>query len=242
MNPAVSIITISQRSRMKCLQNLAHLVNAQDYTNIIEWIIVEGSQTEADARMNQHHIKSMVSTVPIKYLEYEPGLKLSDLRNKGNDVCQGDIIVVMDDDDYYPSCRVSHAVTRLQESDCQIAGTSNVYMYDYDVNQMFQFRGFGQNHATNNTMAYEREYLAWNRHAPGLKNAEEKSFTRGFQNFMVQLDPDKCVIVSSHGANTVSKKMFIGGGYMNIVNNPIVPAHVLESMKNALHTSNEDAS
>lgn len=232
MNPTVSILTISQRSRIKCLQNLVQLVNDQEYTNIIEWIIVEGSQTEADAHVNQHHIKSLASTVPIKYLEYEPGLKLSDLRNKGNDACQGDIIVVMDDDDYYPPCRVTHAVTRLQESDCQIAGTSNVYMYDYDVNQMFQFRGFGPNHATNNTMAYMREYLTWNRHAPGLKNAEEKSFTRNYLNFMVQLDPEKCCIVSSHGANTVSKKMFIGDRYMNIVNEPIIPEHALNIMKN----------
>ncbi len=230
----VSLITVSQLSRSKCLKNLTQLINLQDYSNIIEWVIVEGSVNELDATTNKKRIESLNCTIPIKYIEYESGLKLSDLRNKGNNACSGDIIVVMDDDDYYPPCRVSHAVQRLQESGCQIAGTTNVYMYDYDIHMLIQFKGFGPNHATNNTMAYTRNYLTWNCHATGLRNAEEKSFTRNFNNFMVQLDPDKCVIVSSHGSNTVSKKMFTNNNMLHIlkpIHKPItefIPEHIVK--------------
>ena len=62
--------------------------------------------------------------------EYE-NLKLSELRNKGNKVCKGDITVCMDDDDYYPNDRVSHAVEKLSSSKAKIAGCSGVLIYDY---------------------------------------------------------------------------------------------------------------
>jgi len=245
---SVSLLTISQRSRFKCLQNLAQLIQLQNYTNIIEWIIVEGSRNQSDADINKENIKSLhCSNVPIKYIEYEFGLKLSDLRNKGNDACIGDIIVVMDDDDYYPSCRVSHAVQKLQESGYQIAGTSNVLMYDYNINKLYQFNVLGPYHATNNTMAYTREYLNWNRHDPGLINAEEKSFTRNFNNFMVQLDPEKCIIVSSHSSNTVCKQYFVDGVHNQIlhhvkyINKPLtnyIEPHIISWFKRAFKSIN----
>ena len=50
----------------------------------------------------------------IIYIEYS-GKALSDLRNIGNNKCSGDIIVCMDDDDYYPVERVSHAVDALKK-------------------------------------------------------------------------------------------------------------------------------
>jgi hypothetical protein len=136
-------------------------------------------------------------------------------------------------------------VEKLVESGCQIAGTTNVLMYDFEMNKLFQFKGFGPNHATNNTMAYTQQYLSWNSHEPGLRHAEEKSFTRGFLNFMVQLDADKCVIVSAHGANTVCKDYFTKGcldGSLNtlhLVDKPIsvhIPEYILKSMRRALYS------
>lgn len=240
--PSVSIITVTQLSRFKCLLNLAFLIKLQDYSNIIEWIIVEGTPSRMDAAHNKINILSHLSEfhIPVKYIEYEPTRFLSDLRNVGNDAATGDIIVVMDDDDYYPPCRVSHAVHRLQESGCHIAGTSGIYMYDYGLRKLLKFHGFGPNHATNNTMAYTRLYLEHNRHDAGLTHAEERSFTRGFQNSMVQLDADKCIIVSSHDFNTYCKKRFalgcLDGTYktLALVNKPItdfIPKHIYDTMR-----------
>ena len=92
-------------------------------------------------------------------------------------------------------------------------------------------------------MAYTRQYLTWNWHEPGLKQGEEKSFTRGFRNFMVQLNPNKNAIISAHGANTVCKKMFSNGcldGSLNtleVVNKPItdfIPQDILDAMVKAV--------
>ena len=41
--PTVSLVTITQYARRDCLANLAYLIQQQVYTNIIEWVIVEGS-------------------------------------------------------------------------------------------------------------------------------------------------------------------------------------------------------
>ena len=53
---SVSIITISQYSRFKCLQNLYELIQLQDYPFILEWIIVEGSKTKESKIENSKQI------------------------------------------------------------------------------------------------------------------------------------------------------------------------------------------
>ena len=124
----------------------------------------------------------------------------------GNNKCKGDIIVCMDDDDYYPPERVQHAVETLEKSDCLIAGCTDIYMYEYFLERLYKFKGFHSYHSTNNVMAFKREYLQKHRHASGLDRAEESSFTNHFTAPMVQLDAKKSIIVSSHNYNTFSKR------------------------------------
>ena len=209
--PSVSILTITQYSRRKCLENLIELIKAQIYNNIIEWVIVEGSQNQADADANADHLESQAEQLALLnlnviYIQYQDKPRfLSDLRNDGNLKCRGDIIVCMDDDDYYPPTRVSHAVYRLSTSKKLIAGCSKAYIYFYQTDQFFKYKGFGENHSTNNCMAYKREYLYNNSYELGLKKAEEASFTKDFTEPMEQLDPSKCIIMSGHNNNTVDK-------------------------------------
>jgi glycosyltransferase involved in cell wall biosynthesis len=205
----VSIITISQLNRFTCLLNLYELIKLQTYTNIIEWVIVEGSRSKEDGEKNKENIQKLIdfSQIKIVYVEYT-GLFLSDLRNLGNNTCSGKIIVCMDDDDYYPPERVSHAVERLKRSSCLIAGCSDIYIYEYFMNKLYKSKGFHRYHSTNNCMAFKREYLRNHQHEEGLKMAEESSFTNYFTEPMVQLDSQKCIILSSHNKNTVSKRKF----------------------------------
>ena len=229
-NSSASIITISQLIRFDCLLNLYELIKLQTYTNITEWVIVEGSKNKEDGDKNKDNITNLIkihldlletmptfiqSHIKIVYIEYS-GLPLSELRNLGNNTCSGNIIVCMDDDDYYPIERVSHAITMLEKSACLIAGCSNVYMYEYCIGKLYKFKGFDKNHSTNNCMAFKKEYLACHQHDDGLTMAEEKSFTDGFSESMVQLNPLKCIIVSSHNFNTFNKRELCVGGTIGI--------------------------
>ena len=216
VNPSVSIVTISQYERKDCLMILADLVNNQTYDAIIEWIIVEGSPTVELANLNQIFIESLRKKVKfrIKYIEFEAGARLGRLRNKGNDNCSGEIIVCCDDDDYYPPDRVEHAVSRLMASDRLIAGCNLMFMYDYILERLFQYKGFYnsrrelmEHHSTNNCFAYKQEYLLTHRYDDNASLAEEPSFTNQFSEPMVQLDSDKTIVVSSHNGNTYHKRL-----------------------------------
>lgn len=211
---SVSLITITQFSRFECLNILFELIKEQTYSNIIEWIIVEGSKDILDADLNKEKITNLISqkqtelNLKIIYIEKKQNAKLGELRNIGNSKCTGEIIVCMDDDDYYPPSRVEHAVKKLSESNFKIAGCSNHYMYDYNLNMLVQMKIYGKYHSPNSCMAWKKEYLKINSHDPDKDYGEESSFTNNFTEPMVQLEPDSTLILSSHNLNTFSKKKF----------------------------------
>jgi hypothetical protein len=253
----VSIITISQLKRFNCLLNLYELIKVQNYKNIIEWVIVEGSKNLEDGSTNLNNIKELVEThektkksndiiknLKINYIEYT-GKKLSDLRNLGNNTCIGEIIVCMDDDDYYPPERICHSVESLEKSHCLIAGCTDIYLYEYFMGKLYKFKGFNNQHSTNNCMAFKKQYLKNHKHQDGLDMAEEKSFTNDFSEPMVQLNSKKCVIVSSHDYNTFNKRELCVGGTLgsnptlNEVNDhPItnyIPPDIFKRMKDLFY-------
>lgn len=238
----VSLLTITQKSRNKCLKNLLEFINKQTYQDIIEWVIVEGSKTQKEAEENKEYILNEIIIInktrfPIKYIGFEEGSKLSDLRNRGNASCKGDIIVCMDDDDYYPPKRVETAVSKLNNSTKQIAGCSYAYMYDYNIDKLYKFKSFGRNHSTNNCLAYKKEYLLTHKHEAGVDRGEEMSFTNNFTEPMIQLDSEDCIVISSHGSNTFDKTalcMKENKQIREILNNNIIHPEIILKIKEAL--------
>jgi glycosyltransferase involved in cell wall biosynthesis len=210
--PTVSIITVSQLKRFNCLEILNDLIKQQTYDNIIEWVIVEGSKNKDDGECNKANIKLLQTNIPIVYVDWQENVKLGELRNKGNNMCKGDITVCMDDDDYYPKSRVEHAVNKLKNSKANIAGCSALLIYDYFLEKIYKFNQFGPNHSTNNCMAWKKEYLLTNKHDNDKDMAEESSFTKNFSEPMVQLDADDTIVVSSHDSNTFNKRELLVGG------------------------------
>ena len=215
-NKSVSIVTITQFSRFKCIIILLKIIKNQTYKNIIEWILVEGSQNENDCIENEKNINKFIEQFqselyfPITYIKKHGNIKLGELRNIGNKSCNGDITVCMDDDDYYFPNRIEHAVTKLSDSKYNIAGCSNSLMYDYDLNIFAQMKPklIGPYHSVNSCMAWKKEYLLTNSHDPTIEFGEESSFTKKFTEPMVSLDPYCTMISSSHSSNTFDKKIF----------------------------------
>jgi glycosyltransferase involved in cell wall biosynthesis len=248
---SASIVTITQLIRSECLLNLYDLIKLQTYKNIVDWVIVEGSSNEEDGDKNKNNIANIINnhklSFKIIYIEYS-NQKLSDLRNSGNSKCSGDIIVCMDDDDYYPPERVEHAVESLDKSGCLIAGCSDIYLYEYFLGKLYKFKGFNQNHSTNNLMAFKREYLRNHKHESGLIMSEEKSFTNNFTESMVQLNARKSIIVSSHNFNTFNKRELCIGGTIGVnptlyeVNENItnyIPSQIFNRMYNLFYKEEE---
>ena len=234
---SVSILTISQFSRFELLKNLYDIIQRQHYMHIKEWIIVEGSQSTENREKNTIQIQDFIEThksdIKINLIIPEEIIALSNLRNLGNDKCTGNIIVCMDDDDYYHEEYISQCVIKLTQYDRLIAGCSGTYFYDFHSKKLYNFKGFHNNHTTNNCMAYKREYLDSHRYKDGMLYAEEYNFTNGFTEPMIQLNPEKCIIVSCHNFNTVDKYYFIyknaielGDGIMDMI-----PKDIFERME-----------
>jgi glycosyltransferase involved in cell wall biosynthesis len=177
----------------------------QDYPmHLIEWIIVDDGTDK---------IKDLVlaSGIPqIRYFEVPEKMTLGAKRNYMHQFVRGSIIVYMDDDDYYPPERISHAVERLLgKPEALCAGSSEIYIYFKSMNKMIQCGPYNENHATAGTFAFRTEMLKNTKYEDHAALAEERAFLKDYTIPFVQLDPLKTILVFSHDHNTFDKrKMF----------------------------------
>lgn len=123
--------------------------------------------------------------------------------------CHGDIIVCLDDDDYYPPTRISHAVERLIKSGKDLAGCTRMLILDDDLGVVIQLHGMHDRHGVHSTMAYTRKYARTHKYDTTKTFAEEASFTLNFTEPMVQLDGQHVFMQISHFQNTFSKKKIL---------------------------------
>ena len=116
----------------------------------------------------------------------------------------------MDDDDYYPPQRVSHAVNMLQTNPKAIcSGSSEIYIWFKHIQKMYQFGPYNSNHATAGTFAFKRELLKEHSYDNDAALAEEKAFLKNYSVPFVQLEPKKAILVFSHAHNTFDKRKLL---------------------------------
>jgi glycosyltransferase involved in cell wall biosynthesis len=141
----------------------------------------------------------------VRYLRLEGRRPLGWKRNLLAQEARGDILLHMDDDDYYPPMRISHAVARLMESDRLIAGASEGYIYNSAIDKVVVSGPFGPNHGLDGTFAYRRELLRTQSFDPDAMVRVEARFTANFTIPMVQLDPRSTILIMQHAFNTWDK-------------------------------------
>jgi hypothetical protein len=126
-------------------------------------------------------------------------------RNQLHVAARGEILVTMDDDDFYSPDRVSHAVHMLRGRKASLAGSSRNHLYFTDDRSVWAVGPYGPNHATFGTMAYTKAYAVAHPCDESVLHAEEIDFTRQYKEPMVQLDPSKVMLVICHRQNTFDK-------------------------------------
>ena len=168
----------------------------------IEWIIIDDGTDKIEDLVKDHP--------NVKYYSYDEKMPLGKKRNLMHEKSKGDILVYMDDDDYYPPCRIQHAVDMLQQHPKALcAGSSEIYIYFKHINQMVQFGPYGPNHATAGTFAFKRQLLKEHKYNDTAALAEEKAFLKDYTVPFVQLEPKKTILVFSHVHNTFDKKTLL---------------------------------
>lgn len=208
--PIVSICTPTFNRRpfipyiIKCVE---HQLYPKDK---IEWIIIDDGTDK---------IEDLVKDIPyVKYFKCDTKLSLGKKRNMSHEKATGDIIVYMDDDDYYPPERISHAVEKLQQNpNVLCAGSSEMYIYFKHIHKMYKFGPYADNHATAATFAFRKELLLQTSYNESSCVAEEKHFLKNYTIPMVQLDSMKTILVFSHVHNSFDKKTLLNGVPNNVV-------------------------
>jgi len=187
----------------------------------IEWIIIDdGTDKVEDLFLPLINNDSNQSTnYTVKYFKYDTKMTLGKKRNLAHKKCSGDIIIYMDDDDYYPPERISHAVETLQKNPKAIcAGSSAIYIYFKHIEKMYKFGPYGPNHSTAATFAFRKELLKDTSYDDDACLAEEKKFLKNYTVPFVQLDPMKSILVFSHNHNSFDKKLLLNDAPNQYVN------------------------
>ena len=228
MNPSVSIVTISKYDRFECLKLLLENIKNQTYKNITEWVIV------GDGVKHGELIKSFNSNFKIKYIPSQENNNINKMRNLSNYNATGDIIVCMDDDDYYFPTRVEHCVEELLGSNILIAGSSQIYLYDYILNKTFVQKLT----IKNNTLAYKKEYLI--NHSYDESTDDNTSFI-DFTNPIIELTMNKTLVQLYHNDNLENIRENLINSFLRMNNEykienveitDIIPQEIYQQYKN----------
>ena len=219
--PFVSVCTPTY-NRRRFLPFLIKCFQSQTYpSELMEWIIIDdGDDCVRDIFLDPSLSVSLKKC--IKYFRVEDKMKLGRKRNYMHEKCKGDVIVYMDDDDYYPPDRVNHAVNRLRSRPrAMAAGSSLIYIYFKHLDKIFRFGPYGPSHSTAGTFAFKRELLKETRYDDEAEMAEEKQFLKNYTVPLVQLDTMKTILVFAHEYNTFDKKKLLENAH---------PKYVAETM------------
>lgn len=220
--PFVSVCTPTF-NRRPFIHAMITCFNEQDYPHDrMEWIIIDDGTDP---------VEDLIASHPrVKYFKYDTKMTLGRKRNLLHEKSRGEILVYMDDDDYYPPKRVSHAVEMLvSHPEALCAGSSEIYIYFKHIQQMKRFGPYGPNHATAGTFAFKRKLIKNNRYNDDACLAEERAFLKDYTVPFVQLDPMKVILVFSHEHNTFDKRKLLVNANPDVVRDS--PKKVMDFIK-----------
>ena len=200
--PMVSIVTPTY-NRRRFIPSLIKMVQSQSYPrDRMEWVVYDDGQEEV-----RDLFEAQRDNLPkLNFIWSEDKMTLGEKRNRLNQEAKGDILVAMDDDDFYFSTRVEEAVKALQSNPgFRLAGSSEVYMYFTDTKEIWKAGPYFKGHATNGTMAWTKTYADTHQYDETVAFSEEKSFLEKYKNPLIQLNPKTVMLVMSHSDNTFDK-------------------------------------
>jgi glycosyltransferase involved in cell wall biosynthesis len=207
--PLVSVICPTW-NRRAFLPYLVYQFQYQDYPAAQRELVILDDSPQSNAALIEQLALSDPARACIRYHHVTERMTIGAKRNRLNALAQGDVIVCMDDDDYYPPDKISHAVHAMREAQAALSGSSQIYIWYSHIDKIYLTHSFGERHALNGTLAYRRSYLKQHRYDDAAERAEESHFLNGYTAPVLQIDPTRTLLCVSHSTNTVDKHFILG--------------------------------
>ncbi len=201
--PPVSILTPTY-NRRPFLERLYSYILAQEYPlGRMEWVILDDGTEGVEDLIAAWKAEGRLE---IQYQRVDNKLTIGAKRNRLHAMARGELLVNMDDDDYYMPTRVSHAVFVMRSRGVSLVGSSRNHLYYVDDGSIWAVGPYAPNHATFGTMAYTKQYATSHPCDETKLYAEEVEFTNRYTEKLAQLDPMKVMLVLCHSNNTFDKR------------------------------------
>ena len=169
----VSIVTPTY-NRRRFISILIDIYKLQTYPKEkMEWIIIDDGRDKVEDLFLEAS-----KTIPnINYIRKDEKMRLGAKRNELNNIAKGNIIIAMDDDDYYPPNRVKTIVDIFNKfPKIDLVGSSEMLLYYTDLKRIYSLGPFGDNHATNGTLGWRKRYSDVHKYDEFVTKSEEVSF------------------------------------------------------------------
>lgn len=216
MSIEISVVTPTY-NRRKFIPNLIEIYYNQTYPKEqMEWIIIDDGRDKVEDLF-----KDAEKRIPnIRYIRKDTKMRIGEKRNLLNREARGNIIIAMDDDDYYPPKRVETVVSAFKKHPkIDLAGSSEMLLFFTDNKKIYRIGPFASNHATNGTMAWRKKYSDIHKYDEYVVLAEEGSFLDNYKHQMIQLPSQNTILVICHGDNT-SDKYELRSQHLEVSHNP----------------------
>ena len=204
MKPLVSIL-VPTFNRRKFIPQLLRNFDKQVFPhNEMEIIIVDdGDEPIEDLlSLSRYYRPNNRNKNRIIYEKLARKLPLGEKRNLLNDMAKGEILISMDDDDWYSSKYVKTLVRTLKQTDLLICGASRIFAYTHEFNAILRLGPYGPYHTCNHLIGYKRAYLNNHMYDSSTTSGEEESFTNKHTEPLVQIEnSEKIFLLIRHEGN-----------------------------------------
>lgn len=192
--PTVSIL-VATRNRRPYITQLVRCISTQSYpSQNIEVIIGDDGEQPIGDLLPKHY----------RYIYWNKRIPLGRKRHELTQSSHGDIIVIMDDDDYYPATRVSHSVETLQKNKVDFVFAPSFYTLNKHTLEL-KLSGPWYKNWPHATFAFTRAFKDQHAYDLNAQYAEERVFTNFYRVPYAILEPKKTIVVLIHNGNTIPK-------------------------------------
>lgn len=204
--PSVSILTPT-KNRRNWMRLAQYCYLMQNYPREkLEWVILDDGSEPCKDIIGDLLAKD--SNVRYVLMDEDPNRTIGQKRNELVKLAKHDVLVHMDDDDYYPAISVLERVSAMLMNDAQCVYSSVLPMYHPEkftsamnvppLNLPMHER------IAEATLCYRRQFWL-ERNFPEVQIGEGSAFLQGRIDQTIELDPTNVIVTMLHAKNTSSR-------------------------------------